>query len=496
MRVSDIVKAISAPVERHGADVEVSNVTADSHQVRPGMLFAAIPGTRVDGWDYVDDACKRGAVAVLSERTLPHRGCGCHLVVPDVRVAFAEAAALLNGRPARLLKTVGITGTNGKTTVGYMTRDALLEAGFAPGLIGTVAYEVGARVIPAARTTPDAAMIQNLLKQMAGVGCRAAVMEVSSHALAQKRVHGIDFDVAVFTNLTRDHLDYHKTMEAYFETKAMLFRALKPEATAVLNTDTTWGAALYAMQLPCAALTYGTSAAADVVADNIDMTITGSRFMARTPWGQHDVRLNMPGRHNINNALACIAVCGALGVDLQAPVAALSRLKTVRGRLESVVGKQKFSVFVDYAHTDDALGHALKTLRELTTGRVIVVFGCGGDRDKSKRPLMGRVAAALADEVVITSDNPRSEEPRAIMDDILEGLKATDVTPWVIEDRAEAIERAIGLAQPGDAVLIAGKGHETYQELGCRIVPFDDYEISQKALKAKAGKTMRNPRVR
>jgi UDP-N-acetylmuramoyl-L-alanyl-D-glutamate--2,6-diaminopimelate ligase len=352
-------------------------------------------------------------------------------------------------------------------------------------LISTVAYEVGARSIPAARTTPDAATTQDLLRQMVDVGCSAAVMEVSSHALIQKRTVGVDFDVAIFTNLTRDHLDYHKTMDAYYEAKAILFRTLADTATAVINVDDVYGQRLQSESLPCNVLTYSMdNASADVRADDVHVSIEGCRFVAKTPWGDHAVQLKLLGRHNVSNALACIAACGILGASTEAVAKALSQRETVRGRLEPVAGEQRFSVFVDYAHTDDALAHALRTVRELTTGRVIVVFGCGGNRDKTKRPVMGKVAAELADVVVVTSDNPRNEAPEVIIEEILSGVTETSATIKSVEDRAEAIRLAIGMAEAGDVVLIAGKGHETHQECGSRSLSFDDHEVAQEALQA------------
>ena len=482
MRISEIVKSLSVDAKHTGDDPEVNSVVVNSRRVRPGDIFVAIPGDSVDGWDYVDDAIKRGAVAIVSEHSACKLECPCQVTVSDARLALAEIAAVINGYPSRQLKVVGITGTNGKTTTAYMTRKVLRAAGVEPGLIGTVAYEVGDRVIQATRTTPDAITVQNLLKQMVKAGCQSAVMEVSSHALVQGRVQECEFDVAVFTNLTQDHLDYHKTMDAYYDAKASLFRSLEPSSTAVINCDDRWGAKLLAESLPCTTLSYGIQTGADVTAVDVTATIEGCAFTAITPWGEQAVRLQLLGRHNVSNALACIASSCALGVDLEVVADALATLTSVRGRLEPVSGDHEFYVFVDYAHTDDALRHALESVRELTSGRVIVVFGCGGNRDAAKRPMMGRVAAALADVVVVTSDNPRNEEPETIIKDVLTGTEVGSAQVEAVTDRAEAIQLAIAMAREGDCVLIAGKGHETYQDSGSRQIPFDDREIARAAL--------------
>jgi UDP-N-acetylmuramoyl-L-alanyl-D-glutamate--2,6-diaminopimelate ligase len=484
MRLSEIVSTLSVPAQSIGPDSEISGATCDSRQVRQGFIFVAIPGALADGWDFVDDAIRRGAVAIVSEHTSRKIQNVASVSVEDAHQAYAEIAASLNGHPSDTLRVVGITGTNGKTTAAYMVRDVLRAAGLEPGLIGTVAYEVGERVIPAGRTTPDAGTIQSLMRQMVEVGGKAAVMEVSSHALMQQRTAGIGFDVAVFTNLTRDHLDYHKTMDAYFEAKASLFRSLAPESTAVINVDDEWGQKLKAEILPCSTLSYSVEGAADVTASSVDVDSKGNRFMAKTPWGDHVVKLKLLGRHNVSNALACIAACGALGIELAVAAKALSKLKTVRGRLEPVSGGQPFSVFVDYAHTDDALSHALATVRELTPGRVLVVFGCGGDRDRTKRPVMGRVAAELADVVIVTSDNPRNEAPADIIADILAGIAGDQSRVETVEDRAEAIRLAIDIAEVGDSVLIAGKGHETHQVCGSRSLSFDDHAVALQALRS------------
>jgi len=465
------------------AGVKVSSVACDSHQVRPGTVFVAIPGARTDGWAYVDEAITRGASVVVSEHAGPAHGAGaCYIRVPDARRALAAIAGYLQGWPARQLCVVGITGTNGKTTTATMIRDVLKKAGRSPGMLGTIAYEIGNRIIPAQRTTPDAVMLQQLLAEMVATGCRSAVLEVSSHALSQQRVSGIDFAVGVFTNLTHDHLDYHADMQQYFATKAMLFQALPASSFAVIGVDNDWGRRLYRDETFAAArLSFGTHSDVDLHAGQIELGADGCRFVARTPWGSSPVVLKLLGRFNVSNALAALGACGALGIPLETAVSALQQVSRVPGRLEVVPTGRDMHVFVDYAHTDDALSNALVTLRELTRRRLIVVFGCGGDRDRTKRPAMGRVAESLADVVVVTSDNPRTEDAEAIMADILRGI-ASRRGVQSIPDRAEAIAWAIGHAKDGDVVLIAGKGHEQYQEIGKRMVPFDDRQKAKEAL--------------
>ena len=475
-----VVRALKPLAVEGGADGEITGVVCDSRQVRPGSVFVAIPGQRVDGWAYLDDAIERGAVAVVTEHDEPVHAAVCRVRVQDARRAAAHASAVFYDHPADRLDVVGITGTNGKTTSAYMVRAVLEAAGRRPGLLTTVSYEVGARVIPAGRTTPEATELHRLLSQMVAAGCGSVAMEVSSHALVQQRTAGIDFDVGVFTNLTRDHLDYHGSMEAYFDAKQSLFRSLgqgTKAATAVVCTDHEWGRRLAEMPWHVApVVTTGLEGSPAVGVSELSLTANGSRFRVRTPWGSADVRLPLMGRFNVRNALSAIGACGALGVDVKVAAQALSGLVRVPGRLERVPVNAPFDIYVDYAHTDDALARVLETLREISAGRLVVVFGCGGNRDRSKRPEMGRVAAAAADVTVLTSDNPRREDPMAIIGEIRAGFDAAKPLE-VVEDRHAAIERALELARPGDAVLIAGKGHETFQEFANTTVPFDDRQV-------------------
>jgi UDP-N-acetylmuramoyl-L-alanyl-D-glutamate--2,6-diaminopimelate ligase len=485
MRLESILEIVQSLTVRGTRQAEIAGIACDSRQVRPGFLFVALPGRRADGRAYIGDAVQRGAVAVVSEGREGPRRDVTHIQVEDARRAMAEIACAFYEHPARDLEVIGITGTKGKTTTAFLLRDILRAAGRQPGLIGTVWYEMGDRRIPAGRTTPESIDVQSMLDQMRRARCQSAVMEVSSHALDQKRVWGIDFDVGVFTNLTRDHLDYHGTMENYFAAKLQLFRGLgqmeKP-ATAVVNLDDDWGQTLanwVAPLLPC--VTYGLHPAAAVRAEDVAVGPAGSSFRLVSPWGERAMRLPLLGRFNVSNALAAIAAAGARGVELDLVARVLFEFETVPGRLERIPNDRGVSVFVDYAHTDDALANVLATLREIAAGRLILVFGCGGDRDRGKRPIMGAVAARGADHTILTSDNPRSEDPAAILAQIAEGFGSCTRFE-TIPDREAAIAKALALARPGDTVLLAGKGHENYQEFAHTVVPFDDRDVARRIL--------------
>jgi UDP-N-acetylmuramoyl-L-alanyl-D-glutamate--2,6-diaminopimelate ligase len=420
-------------------------------------------------------------VAVVSET--PLRDCAKNLIlVKDARRTLACLAAALNGWPARSLRVYGITGTNGKTTTAWLLREMLRAGGLKPGLLTTVKVEYQGREIPATRTTPDACELQSLLAAMQGAGCDSAVMEVSSHALDQQRVACVRFAGAAFTNLSLDHLDYHGTMSAYFEAKQKLFAQLareSPGAPAVCFRDAGYGEPMvaYLKTLPLKLVTCGLTPASDLRAEEIALTTDGSRFVLVTPDGlRRPVRVHLAGRYNIANMLCAAGLALEAGVAPEAVASAMEEAKPRWGRLERVPAASPATVFVDYAHTDDALTNVLTTLREMTPGRLTVVFGCGGDRDRKKRPLMGRACAALADLLVITSDNPRTEEPMAIIGEILAGVP--EGTAYVVEpDRREAIRHALMGAVAGDVVVVAGKGHEPFQELAGRTVSFDDRHV-------------------
>jgi UDP-N-acetylmuramoyl-L-alanyl-D-glutamate--2,6-diaminopimelate ligase len=462
-------------------------VEYDSRRVGPGAAFVAIRGEKADGFQFVPQAVAGGAAIIVSEQPQPEGTTVPWVQVRDARLALARLGAEAAGHPSREIPVVGVTGTNGKTTTTSLLAAVFDAAGRSAGVLGTVHYRVGTEVREAARTTPESSDLQALLRQMIARGNRSCVMEVSSHALALRRVDGLRFAAGVFTNLTRDHLDFHADMEAYFAAKRRLFEMLPADAPGVINADDARAPALTAV---CARpITYGIQKPADVRPEGLEMDLRGVRFAAATPSGRVTVRSPLVGRPNVYNLLAATAAASALQVPAAAIAGGLSDLAGVPGRFEVVSAPaDDVTVVVDYAHTDDALRNLLETARQLTSGRLVVVFGCGGDRDRTKRPLMGMVAARLSDVVVLTSDNPRSEDPRAIIAEIERGIPAgeaaSDRKPEVhaVVDRAEAIERAVRGARSGDVVLVAGKGHEKTQHIGSRVLAFDDAEVSRAAL--------------
>jgi UDP-N-acetylmuramoyl-L-alanyl-D-glutamate--2,6-diaminopimelate ligase len=461
--------------------ISVSEAAHDSRRVGPGALFVAIRGLEADGNRFVDAALKRGAVAVVSEAEA--RPGTAWLQVPDAREALALLSAALLGGPSRSLELVGVTGTNGKTTTAYLIDAALRAAGHKTGLLGTIQYRVADRLAEAVRTTPESSDLQALFRQMADAGCSHAVLEVSSHSLALKRVHGCEFRVAVFTNLTRDHLDFHGDMDRYFAAKRLLFDTLlRANGHAIVNADDDRATELVRSSRG-RVWTFSLARLADLKAEDVRLSLAGTRFLARTPAGAFEVASPLLGRFNVQNLLAALGAALALDVPPETALGGLAALGGVPGRLERVDSGQDFTVIVDYAHTDDALKNLLETARELGPRRVITVFGCGGDRDRSKRPLMGAVASRLSDVVVVTSDNPRSEPPEAILDDIERGINGGRRAEYHrIEDRRDAIAKALELAGPGDVVVIAGKGHEPYQVLRDRTIPFDDRQVARDLL--------------
>lgn len=461
MQLEKLLEGV-ALTARMAPDMEISGICYDTRQMEPGCLFVALTGYKTDGHHFIREALEKGAAAVLCQRAPEEPG--PWLVAEDTRAALAAVSANWFGHPAEELTVIGVTGTNGKTTTTYLLK-AMLEgaAGARVGLIGTNQNLVGEEALPAHRTTPESWEVQKLLREMADAGCTHVVMEVSSHALVLHRVDGIPFAAGIFTNLTRDHLDFHGTMEAYREAKGLLFRQC---GRAVLNLDDEAGR-FYAKHVPCPVFTYSENKdEADLTAKNIRLFPGRVEFEAVTRGGIRRVKLPIPGGFTIYNALGVIACGLSLGLPLGPIAAALEGARGVKGRVEVVPVPAGFTVIIDYAHSPDALENILTTLRDFTPGRLICLFGCGGDRDRTKRPLMGEIAAALADFVVVTSDNPRTEPPEAIIADILEGMKGEGAPYEVVPDRREAIRLALDRAEDGDVVVLAGKGHETTQEIG------------------------------
>ena len=489
MILRDLLEAMGAPGFAGDAGREVLRLASDSRRVRPGDLFFALAGPRREGRAHVREALAAGAVAAVVDREAEPAE-GPLIRVAEPRRALAEAADRFHGSPSRRLRLVGLTGTNGKTTTSWMLESVFRAAGLEPGLIGTTGIRFGGVTRPNPYTTPEPADLQALLREMADAGVRAVALEVSSHALVQRRAYGLAFDVVAFSNLTRDHLDYHGTMESYLDAKLMLFdgrNGLPPgkAATAVVNADDpAAGAVLEAARRGgLRPLRYGAAAAAEVRIVRAE-AVPGGLAVALEAGTTLELRLPLFGRYNAWNAAAAFAAARALDIAPAAALAGLAAVRGVPGRLEPVEAGQPFGVVVDYAHTPDALERALGALREHAAGRLLAVFGCGGDRDRGKRPEMGRVARAGADEVWVTSDNPRSEAPAGIAAEILAGAGGAGGPVHLELDRRAAIAAALTAARPGDTVLIAGKGHETAQVVGDRVLPFDDREVARELLRA------------
>lgn len=490
MQLQALLAKVPTRAARGPLDAEITSVCYDSRQAKSGALFVALRGERVDGHDYLAQAVGQGAAGVVVEHdddAVP-ANVAC-VEVASTRAAMPAIASAFYHQPSSKLRLCGVTGTNGKTTTTYLLKHLCERAMLRCGLIGTVRYEIGDEIVPSTHTTPQSLDLQALLAQMRDSGCKAAVMEVSSHALAQERVGGIEFDAAVFTNLTQDHLDFHRSLQAYFEAKARLFTEILPQQTkkrpvAVVNIDDRYGAELCQL-LPKSVrlITYGVGNRADFRASNFKTEAAGTSYQLDAQDRSYLVRLPLIGRFNIYNSLAALAASSAMGVQLRAAVLSLATAPAVPGRVQLVPAKRNYQVYVDYAHTDDALTNVIRTLRELNPRRLIVVFGCGGDRDKAKRPLMGQVAEQGADLSIITSDNPRSEDPSAIIRDIKKGYQGNNYE--VVVDRREAIERAVSLAQPRDIILIAGKGHENYQQFAKTTITFDDVQVAKAAIEAR-----------
>ncbi|CAG7620753.1 UDP-N-acetylmuramoyl-L-alanyl-D-glutamate--2,6-diaminopimelate ligase [Paenibacillus allorhizosphaerae] len=485
------------PVSRLTGDgnTEITGVQMDSRKVGPGDLFICITGTAFDGHDFAERVIGQGAAALVAERDL--QAAVPTLIVKDTRYAMAVIAAHFYGYPSRELKVIGVTGTNGKTTTTYLLESILSDHGFRTGLMGNIHVKIGTQFHPNhATNTQEALELQRILREMVNAGTDYCLMEVSSHGLERGRVKGCSFRTGIFTNLTQDHLDYHLTMERYQAAKALLFSRMGNEFDAdpnrrhfaVLNVDDA-ASSDFAGQTSAQVITYGIDdASADVRAENIEMTSGGTRFRCVTFKGTAEIRLRLVGRFNVYNALGAIAAALAEGLELGRIAESLSRIQSVEGRMEIVDAGQPFLVLVDYAHTPDGLENALSTISQFAEGKIFCVFGCGGDRDRTKRPVMGKLAAEYSDYVIVTSDNPRTEEPESIIRDIVPGLIEAGCEPngyELIADRRQAIEKAVAMAAPGDVVLIAGKGHETYQDIMGIKHDFDDRKVAKEAIRGR-----------
>jgi UDP-N-acetylmuramyl-tripeptide synthetase len=495
MTLTEIADSLSAQPTGNG-DANALDVTHDSRQVREGTLFVAIKGATVDGHRFIDDVMRRGAVGVISEFDRPDGFEGAWLKVVDARVALAKAASIINDEPSHKLDLIGVTGTNGKTTTTYLCYALAEAAGVKPAMLTTVEYRIGDRREEAVRTTPEASDTNRFLKQAVEEGCGFAAMEASSQAIDLHRCDWLRFKVAIFTNLTRDHLDYHHTMENYYDAKKKLFdgRLGEKPGSCVINIDDEWGAKLadevrangqrivtFSQTAP-----EGGTPNADLTAENIEVSLLkGTSFLLKTPNGERQVTSPLVGRPHVYNMLSASAAALELGYDLDRIVKGLSTCVGAPGRFERVQHDGDFAVVVDYAHTDDALLNTLKTAKELAKGRIITVFGCGGDRDKTKREPMGHIAGEYSDLAIITSDNPRTEDPLKIISEIEAGVKATRTNYLAISDRREAIRKAVAEARTNDVVIIAGKGHENYQIVGNEKFHFDDREVAVEALKIR-----------
>jgi UDP-N-acetylmuramoyl-L-alanyl-D-glutamate--2,6-diaminopimelate ligase len=487
MKLRELLRDVPVRSSRGDLDIEIASVTADSRLASAGSLFVAVPGFKTDGARFIDSALSKGAAAVVSETAA---NAPVLIEVDDSRAVLATIAANFYGRPAERLTLVGVTGTSGKTTTTKMIESVFDAAGGPVGLVGTIEYRAGDERLTADRTTPDAVVLQQWLAKMVDAGVHNAVMEVSSHALALKRTFGMHFSAAVFTNLTQDHFDFHGDFENYFAAKRILFDQIdRTRKTAIVNIDDEYGRRL-ARELGDCVVTFGRDANADIHAPaDFGITVRGINGVVRTPAGDVTVDSRLLGAPNLSNWLGAIGAALAVGIDIPTIEAGIRNLAAVRGRFEYVESDGGPTVIVDYAHKPDALEKLLYAVRDLADDRrVVVLFGCGGDRDKDKRAKMGTIAARLADHIILTSDNPRSEKPDAILDDIEKGMKGASNYERVA-DRREAIARTIAGASDNDVIVIAGKGHESYQVVGDQVIHFDDREEAERALQTKHPKT-------
>lgn len=471
MKLSNLVDC-----EKNLGDLEITGITCDSRQVKPGYAFVCIVGAVSDGHNYAEAAVKSGACVIIAERDT---GAENQIIVSNTHAAYADMCAKWFGEPAKDLKLLGVTGTNGKTSVTYMLKQIIEKAGYKVGLIGTIQNMIGDEIIATHNTTPNAYELNSLFALMKAKGCTYVIMEVSSHALDQCRVYRLDFEAAMFTNLTQDHLDYHITMENYLKAKKKLFKMCR---TAIINSDDSYAEKIME-GLDCKVVTYSTGNDSTYSAKGINYHPTGVDYEFVSDTAIEHIKVGTGGRFTVYNSLCAVSCAVEIGIPLGTAASALAEMHGVKGRAEVVPTDRDFTVIIDYAHTPDGLKNILSTFRECKKNRLIVVFGCGGDRDKTKRPIMGNIAVHFADFAVVTSDNPRTEEPGAIIKDILEGMKGSATPYKVIENRIEAIKYAISIALPDDIVVLAGKGHETYQILKTGTIHLDEREVVAEALK-------------
>lgn len=483
MKLEDLLTGIPVKLFNGNLDDEIQGITYSSKKVRPGWLFAALKGEVRNGFNFVEEALAKGATAFLSEKPEPSNFSENWIQVRDAREALALCSANFYSHPSHKMKVVGITGTNGKTTITYLVEEILRKAKFSPAIIGTISYRMPKTKITAQRTTPEAPDLQKLMRDMLDQSVSHCLIEVSSHALELKRVWGINFDVVVFTNLSGDHLDYHHSMESYFEAKKKLFFLNQSKRIAVVNIDDSWGKKLIP-QLPIGFITYGLQESATVRGKKYKLDEKGTEMEVTYPGGEMMISSPLLGRPNLHNVLASIAIALTLKVSPPPIKEGIANLKQIPGRFEKIENSLGIAVFVDYAHTDDALRNLLESFRELNPNRILLVFGAGGDRDKTKRERMGEISAKLADLIFLTSDNPRTEDPLAIIHDIEKGIKKTGKNNYsIIPDRREALECALSSGKEGDYILVAGKGHEDYQIIKDKVIPFNDAKIIREIIK-------------
>jgi UDP-N-acetylmuramoyl-L-alanyl-D-glutamate--2,6-diaminopimelate ligase len=495
IKLQEIIKGLDTIDIIGDLAADVKGITYDSRKVNAGDLFIALKGQRFDGALCTKEALSKGAVALMSWREIPNlpKGFPC-ILVHDARISLAILSRNFFRKPDEKIQVIGVTGTNGKTSVCYFLEAALSAAGVTSGVLGTITYRIGKKAVPAERTTPESPDIHAFLEKLNSSGLKHCLMEVSSHAIALKRVHQIRFHQMIFTNLTRDHLDFHQTMEEYFQTKSQVFAELAPGAHAVINIDSPWGKMLL-QRSKGTIVTYGRSEEADFHIEEIQPSLAGTRFALRARGDHFMLSLSLVGLPNVYNATASFAASLLSGYDPEAIINGIEQCTYIPGRFEKIDEGQNFTLIIDYAHTDDALENLLRSLQEIKTGRLITVFGCGGDRDRTKRPKMGAAAVKHSDFVIVTSDNPRGEEPEAIITEIESGIKEVPESSskyWTLADRKQAIQEAVNMAEAGDTIVIAGKGHEPHQQIKDTFIPFDDREVAARMIRKKIGTRTQN----